>query len=98
MKTRKLSHAFGIEIMGVDLQKNLSGETVAEIRRLWNEYGIVLLRGQKITPQQLIAYSRGFGELDLHETVKAFRHPDHPELFVLSTIPVNGKPSVSDAK
>jgi len=96
MKTRKLSHAFGIEVLGVDLRKALPDDAIAEIRRLWNEYGIVLLRGQDITPRELIAYSRRFGELDLHETVKPFRHPEHAELFVLSTIPVNGKPSVSE--
>ncbi|MGZ5124152.1 MAG: TauD/TfdA dioxygenase family protein [Burkholderiales bacterium] len=96
LQTRKLSYAFGVEILGVDLTHDLSDATIAEIRRLWNEYGIVLLRGQDITPQQLIAYSRRFGELDLHETLKPFRHPEHPELFVLSTIPVDGKPSVSE--
>lgn len=96
LKTRRLSNAFGIEIMGVDMRADLPDATVAEIRRLWNEYGIVLLRGQDITPQQLIDYSRRFGELDLHETVAPFRHPDHKELFVLSTIPVDGKPSVSE--
>lgn len=96
LKTRRLSNAFGIEIIGLDLRQPLPAQTIAEVRRLWNEYGIVLLRGQDITPQQLIDYSRGFGELDLHETVKPFRHPDHPELFVLSTIPVDGKPSISE--
>jgi taurine dioxygenase len=96
LQTRRLSNAFGVEILGVNLQESLTDETIAEIRALWNQYGIVLLRGQDITPQQLIAYSRRFGELDLHETLKPFRHPDHPELFVLSTIPVNGKPSVSE--
>ncbi len=96
LRTRKLSHAFGIEICDVDLRKMPDDATIAAIRAHWNEYGIVLLRGQDITPDQLIAYSRRFGELDLHETVKPFRHPDHPELFVLSTIPVDGKPSVSE--
>jgi taurine dioxygenase len=96
LRTRKLSHAFGIEILGADLREALSDATIAEIRALWNEHGIVLLRGQDITPAQLIAYSRRFGELDLHETLKPFRHPEHPELFVLSTIPVDGKPSVSE--
>ena len=96
LETRRLSNAFGIEILGVDLKATLPDGTIAEIRSLWNEYGIVLLRGQDITPEQLIAYSGRFGELDLHETLKPFRHPEHPELFVLSTIPVNGKPSVSE--
>ena len=96
LQTRRLSNAFGIEVLGVNLRESLSDETITEIRELWNEHGIVLLRGQDITPQQLIEYSRRFGELDLHETLKPFRHPEHPELFVLSTIPVNGKPSVSE--
>ena len=96
LRTRKLSHAFGIEILDIDLKQTLPDATIAEIRALWSEHGIVLLRGQDITPQQLIDYSRRFGELDLHETLKPFRHPEHAELFVLSTIPVDGKPSVSE--
>jgi taurine dioxygenase len=96
LETRRLSNAFGIEVLGLNLQETLPDEIIAEIRALWNTYGIVLLRGQDITPQQLITFSSCFGELDLHETLKPFRHPEHPELFVLSTIPVNGKPSVSE--
>lgn len=96
LQVRRLSHAFGVEIQGVDLRENQADATIAAIRRLWNDNGIVLLRGQQITPARLIDYSRRFGELDLHETLQPFRHPDHPELFVLSTIPLNGKPSVSE--
>ena len=96
LKTRRLSHAFGVEIMDLDLRGRLDDATIASIRVLWNEYGIVLLRNQDITPAQLIDYSRRFGELDLHETLKPMRHPEFPELFVLSTIPVDGKPSVSE--
>lgn len=96
LKTRRLSNAFGVEIMDVDLGNRLGDATIASIRALWNEYGIVLLRNQEITPQQLIEYSRRFGELDLHETLKPFRHPEHAELFVLSTIPVNGRPSITE--
>lgn len=96
LKVRRLSNAFGVEIEGVDLREALPDGTIAAIRKRWNDSGIVLLRGQQITPGQLIDYSRRLGELDLHETVKPFRHPDRPELFVLSTIPVDGKPSVSE--
>ena len=96
LQTSRLSHAFGVEIQGLDLRERLDDETIAAIRSLWNDNGIVLLRGQQIGPLQLIDYSRRFGELDLHETLKPFRHPDHAELFVLSTIPVDGKPSVSE--
>ena len=96
LKTRRLSNVFGVEVMDVDLRQRLDDLTIASIRALWNEYGIVLFRGQDITAQQLIDYSRRFGELDLHETVKPLRHQEVPELAVLSTIPVDGKPSPTE--
>lgn len=96
LRTSPLTYAFGIIIEDLDLSQPVDDETIAEIRMLWNTYGIVLMRNQDITPQQLIAFSARFGELDKHETLAPFRHPEHPELFVLSTIPVDGKPSVSE--
>ncbi len=96
LKIRRLANAFGVEIMDIDLREKLDDATVASVRALWNEYGIVLMRSQDITAQQLIDYSRRFGELDLHETVKPLRHAEIPELAVLSTIPVDGKPSPTE--
>ena len=96
LASRRLSHAFGIEITGIDLRQALPEAVIAEIRRLWNLHGIVLIRDQAISTEQHVAFSRRFGELDLHETLKPFRHPAHPELLVLSTIPVDGKPSPSE--
>ncbi|HVL10748.1 MAG TPA: TauD/TfdA family dioxygenase [Burkholderiaceae bacterium] len=96
LQTSRLSYAFGVKIDGLDLRKPIDNATIEEIRALWNTYGIVLLRDQDISPEQLIEFSARFGELDLHETLAPFRHPDHPELFVLSTIAVDGKPSVSE--
>jgi len=95
-KTRRLSRVFGVEIQGLDLAGKISDEDIAEIRRLWNECGLVLLREQHFTMAQHIAFSRRFGTLDLNETLLPFRHAEHPELLVLSTIPVDGKPSKSE--
>ena len=95
-RTRRLSRCFGVEIEGVDLRREPADADIAEIRRLWNEHGLVLLRAQEFSLDQHIAFSRRFGVLDLNETLKPFRHAGHPELLVLSTIPVAGKPSVSE--
>ena len=95
-RARRLTTAFGVEIEGLDLRRELDDADIAEIRRLWNTHGLVLIRGQEFTLEQHIAFSRRFGVLDLNETLKPFRHAEHPELLVLSTIPVGGKPSVSE--
>ncbi len=96
VRTRRLSHAFGVEVLGVDLRETLPDATIATLRGLWNDHGIVLFRGQDITVDQHLAFSRRFGTLDRHDTLKPFRHAENPELLVLSTIPVDGKPSASE--
>lgn len=96
LKLRRLSNAFGAEIMDIDLRRRQDDATIASIRAAWNENGILLFRNQDLSAQQLIDYSRRFGELDLHETVKPLRHQEVPELAVLSNIPVDGKPSPTE--
>jgi taurine dioxygenase len=93
---RPLSHALGAEIAGVDLARPLSNAEFDQIHRTFLDKGILLFRDQEITREQHIAFSRRFGELDDHESLPRDRHPDHPELLLVSNIPKdNGKPSDS---
>src|SRR6266550_2427671 len=46
--------------------------------------------------QGCIAFSRRFGELDTHDSLPRDRHPDHPELLLVTNIPKeSSKPSDS---
>jgi Probable taurine catabolism dioxygenase len=93
---RPLSHALGAEIAGVDLAKPLSNAEFDQIHRTFLEKGILLFRDQEITREQHIAFSRRFGELDTHDSLPRDRHPDYPELLLVTNIPKeNGKPSDS---
>src|SRR5882762_3030864 len=96
VSVRPLSHALGAEIAGVDLAKPLSNSEFDQIHRTFLESGILLFRDQKITREQHIAFSRRFGELDTHDSLPRDRHPDHPELLLVTNIPkASGKPSDS---
>jgi taurine dioxygenase len=93
---RPLSYALGAEIQGVDLAQPLSNSEFDQIHRTFLESGILLFRKQKITREQHIAFSRRFGELDRHDNLPRDRHPDYPELLLVTNIPQeNGKPSDS---
>jgi taurine dioxygenase len=93
---RPLSYALGAEIQGVDLAGPLSNSEFDEIHRTFLEKGILLFRDQKITREQHIAFSRRFGELDNHDSLPRDRHPDYPELLMVTNVPkVNGNPSDS---
>jgi len=93
---RPLSHALGAEVLGVDLAQPLSNSEFDQIHRTFLERGILLFRDQKITREQHIAFSRRFGELDRHDSLPRDRHPDYPELLLVTNIPeADGKPSAS---
>jgi len=53
--------ACGASVTGIDLTKPLSNDQVAEIRRLWLEHHVLAFPDQKLTDDQLEAYTLQFG-------------------------------------
>lgn len=88
---RKTGAALGAEILGVDLSQPMDDATFPHIVALWHEHEVVFFRDQKLTPDQHVAFSRRFGELELHVRKDCCR-PGYHELFVVSNIVVDGKP------
>ena len=92
MRTVRLANALGAEVRGLDLSRPLGEAQQAELRQLWLEHLVLVFRGQSLTPQQLIDFSRRFGELESHDNYQSeLRHPDHPELLVVRTTRLNGR-------
>jgi alpha-ketoglutarate-dependent taurine dioxygenase len=94
MQTRKLAHALGAEIGGVDLSHPIAPDTFADIRKAWLEHLVLRFRGQKLSDPQLLAFTRLFGELDPPGPNPYGRPflPEHPEINVISNITVGGAP------
>lgn len=83
----------GAEIRGVDL-RNLDPSQFTAIRRAWEKHAVVLVRGQTLGDQDLIAFSRRFGDLDwapIQETGRRFVE-GLPEIYIVSNVMVNGEP------
>ena len=96
VETRLLSYALGAEVVGIDLNRPLSESEFGGIYRAFLDHGVLLLRGQKITREQHIEFSRRFGELDRHDSLPRDRHPEYPELLMVTNLPqANGEPSNS---
>ena len=96
LKLRRLSNALGAEICDIDVSQPMSESTFGDIHRAFLDYGILLLRGQDITREQHIEFSRRFGELDKHDSLPRDRHPDYPELLLVTNRPnADGTPSES---
>ena len=96
VKLRPLSYALGAEVCDVDVSRNMSEQAFGEIYRAFLEHGILLLRNQKLTREQHIDFSRRFGELDRHDALPRDRHPQYPELLMVTNEPKpDGSPSAS---
>jgi taurine dioxygenase len=94
LKLRKLSYALGAEICDVNVAKPMSEQQFGEIYRAFLDNNILLFRNQDITREQHIEFSRRFGELDRHEALPRDRHPDYPELLMVTNEPKpDGSPS-----
>ncbi len=64
MKSLPLEERIGAEVRDLDLSKPLSGPQVVELRQLWTRCGVLRFRGQRLDDEQLMSFSRHFGELD----------------------------------
>jgi taurine dioxygenase len=83
--------ALGAEISGVDL-RTIDDDGFAAIHRAWLDHLVLLFRDQRLGDDDLIAFSRRFGELDwapVQETGRRFVD-GHPELYVVSNVVENG--------
>ena len=93
MDVKPTGAALGAEIRGVDL-KHVDDATFAAIHRAWVDNLVLLFRGQALTDEDLIGFSRRFGELDwapVQETGRRFVE-GHPEIYVVSNVIENGVP------
>lgn len=91
-------HALAAEIsrprgQTLDL-RDLSDRDFEAIHRAWLNHLVLLFRGQQLTDEDLIRFSRRFGELDwapVQETGRRFVE-GHPEIYVVSNVILNGVP------
>jgi len=81
----------GHEICGVDIARGVSDEDFAQIEKAFNNAGVVVIRDQRLTPDQQVAFSRRFGELERYPLGK-FILPGYDEILVVSNIVEDGKP------
>src|SRR5258705_9849167 len=91
MDIRLWSKQVGAEVVGVDVSKLLPADVFKTIDDAYNHHSVLVFRDQKLTPEQQIAFSRQFGELEVSPRTQ-FALPGHPEVLVLSNIIVDGKP------
>ena len=82
-----LTPAVGAEVGNVDLRALRAGD-FGQIEAAWHRYSVLLFRGQKLTDDDLLAFSRRFGELDPPPNQERGRQspPGYPDVYVVSNV------------
>jgi len=82
-----LSPAVGAEIGNVDLAR-LRAEEFAAVEQAWHRHSVLLVRGQKLSDEDLLAFSSRFGELDPPPNQERGRQspPGYPDIYVVSNV------------
>lgn len=88
---RRLAGHVGAEIDGIDLNADMSDAAFAEILDAFHAHAVLVFRGQDLSPDRQVAFSRRFGPAIEH-VLEGFRLGGHPEVFVVSNVHEDGKP------
>jgi len=91
VRVRPTGAALGADIEGVDLAGPLSPETVAAIEQAWGDHLVLRFRGQSLGDDDLMRFSRQFGELDWAPIAATNDAPEGRDyIMVVSNVVENG--------
>jgi taurine dioxygenase len=91
LKTKPLSPGFGLEISGIDVAQPLRDAQLDELERTFFAAQVLVLRKQRLTPAQFVAFGRRFGPPEPH-VIDQFHHPADPNILILSNRKREGQP------
>ncbi|MBI3516207.1 MAG: TauD/TfdA family dioxygenase [Proteobacteria bacterium] len=81
----------GAEIYDLDLSKPLDDGTFRAVSAAFDRYSVLAFRGQDLSPEARIAFSKRFGKLQINVRSE-FNKAGYPEIYTVSNILTDGKP------
>jgi taurine dioxygenase len=86
---RPLSEALGAEVLGLDLRAPAPSETAAALRRAWQQFHVLLFRGQTIDVEQQRRLVGCFGEVQPPRSRPGERA--NPDVMYVANVKVDGE-------
>jgi taurine dioxygenase len=89
MQINRLSEALGAEISGIDVA-HLGESDFDVVREAFHEHQVIVFRDQKLSVEDHIAFSRRFGDLEIHISTDNLLK-DNPEILLVTNKMENGR-------
>jgi taurine dioxygenase len=88
--------ALGAEIRGIDLGQDLGADDFARIKSAWLDHCVIFFRGQAISDEALVRFSRSIGDPARSPASErapggGSSAPHFPEIWVISNVVENGQ-------
>lgn len=90
LNVKELRPGFGAQIMDLDLRKASNADR-GDVVDAFQHHGAIVLRDQKLTPDDLMTFIAAFGHAEDH-TLKQFTLPGYPKIYILSNRTRDGVP------
>jgi len=89
--------ALGAEIRGLDVSHELAPSETAAIQSAWRDYLVIFFRDQQLTDEQLLHFSRVFGDLDASPASELLDRGgsssrSSPDVWIISNVIKDGQP------
>ena len=95
LKIKPMGQYIGAEITGIDVKK-ISKIDFNRVYSAWLDFGVTVVRNQKLEIPDFINYSQRFGTIIPHPS-KTTRHPSYPKITVLGENKFNKDGTLNDA-
>ena len=94
MSARAIMPEFGVELTGIDL-RDRSHANIETLSAALDEYGMVLVRDQPLTPAEQAALAKCFPHDPSPPNYTRFLFDDAPEVYRIGNVLEDGKPAAS---
>ena len=85
LQVRPLHPSLGAEVRGIDMRVVPDAATFQALHDVWMQYQVLVFPDQDITDEQHVAFTRCFGDLEVHHQ-KIIRSRFLPEIFRVSNV------------
>ncbi len=92
-KVKPLHPVLGCEITDITLAEAVSPAMFAKVYEAFLAYELILFRDVDLPPATQVAFARNFGEVQVHVLSQYHGYKEHPEIYMLSNLDKDGKPS-----
>jgi len=92
-QVKPLHPSLGCEISGITLAEAVEARLFAKVYEAFLDYELILFRDVDLPPAMQVAFARAFGEVQIHVMNQYHGYKDFPEIYVLSNLGEDGKPS-----